>query len=476
MANLPGASTWSLGRNPSNQAGHADDRVDHPAGDARDLVLRATEDRVDEVEVEEADEAPVQRPDDGEDEENFRGGVRALGCGVHERALVHHARRGWRRELAPDSTCEGWPIGDKVAGVWPIASIFSEPAASIRSACATARTCWRSRARSEAVGRARDADKGIDVDPERSTMLDGDSDGRIRVHGHPRGGRRGRRPRSRSRRSARQQGQVELAAIADDKVVAGAKRMLTDLGKSDAKTISVDDASAITKAFAETVLNGDGIVIPASTEEADLRKVIEDAIACVGSVVDRSGKPGIDQALADQFFAEVDARAAWIARRGDATACSATRPRPRPARCARSARRSRTTSRGAGSPRSTRAALRALGGQEPTLVALGARTLRDRRQLAQLPLAKDRAGGPPAARRRSTPRGRRGSRVRRRGGRRRSSARATPDGGRTRRDRRASSRRIEAGSTRKPATKVDALDATGSRARRRRPAQAPRRS
>jgi hypothetical protein len=107
---------------------------------------------------------------------------------------------------------------------------------------------------------------------------------------------------------------VPLAAIKDAAVLAAAKRILSDLGKRDATSISAADTAAITKAFTDTVLNGDGIVIPASTEDAALRGVIEAAIAGVGSVADRSGKPGIDRALADKFFAEVDAYAAWHAR------------------------------------------------------------------------------------------------------------------------------------------------------------------
>jgi hypothetical protein len=107
---------------------------------------------------------------------------------------------------------------------------------------------------------------------------------------------------------------VPLAAFKDPAVLAAAKRMLADLGKRDEAAISVADTAAITKAFTETVLNGDGIVIPASTDDAALREVIETAIASVGSVADRSGKPGIDRALADKLFADVDAYAAWRAR------------------------------------------------------------------------------------------------------------------------------------------------------------------
>lgn len=107
---------------------------------------------------------------------------------------------------------------------------------------------------------------------------------------------------------------IELAQIKDEAVVAAAKRMLADLGRPDATAITVGDTVEITKVFESTVLNGDGIVIPASADDAELVRVIEDVIAKAGSVVDRSGKAGIDQAHADRFFAAVDERVAWIER------------------------------------------------------------------------------------------------------------------------------------------------------------------
>ncbi len=107
---------------------------------------------------------------------------------------------------------------------------------------------------------------------------------------------------------------VALTSIKDATVVAAARRMLADLGKKDQSTISVADTAAITTAFTAPVLNGEGIVIPASTESAELRRAIDSAIACEGGVADRSGKPGIDQARADKFFADIDAHAAWLAK------------------------------------------------------------------------------------------------------------------------------------------------------------------
>ena len=46
--------------------------------------------------------------------------------------------------------------------------------------------------------------------------------------------------------------------------------------------------------------------------------MIEDVIACVGSVPDRSGAEGIDQDLLDGFFAEATAYSEWWRRPADA--------------------------------------------------------------------------------------------------------------------------------------------------------------
>lgn len=160
---------------------------------------------------------------------------------------------------------------------------------------------------------------GVDIDPETLALIDKDSDGRIRVQDILATVEWIKSTFKNPDDLIKSADEIKLAAIADPKVLAAAKHMLKDLGKPEAVTLSVADANAITKAFSETLLNGDGIVIPASTDDVELRKVIEDAIATVGSVQDRSGKPGIDKALADAFFAAIDVRVAWHRRGADPT-------------------------------------------------------------------------------------------------------------------------------------------------------------
>ena len=230
---------------------------------------------------------------------------------------------------------------------------------------------------------------GVAIEPETLALLDADGDGRIRVHDILETIEWAKRTFKKPGELLESKSEIELAMIADPKIVVGAKRILADLGKHDATSISVDDAAASTKAFAETLLNGDGVVIPASAKDGEVRHAIEDAIACVGSVADRTGKPGIDQALANAFFAEVDMRWAWLSKAKDATALLGARSATATAafvevspkiedfftRCKLAAFDSRGST--------------ALAGQEATLVALGERTLSERDEaLARLPLAK----------------------------------------------------------------------------------------
>ena len=115
---------------------------------------------------------------------------------------------------------------------------------------------------------------------------------------------------------------VALADIADAALLASAKQILANLGKKDATAISLEDASDANKIFANTTFNGDGVIIAESTSDAAVKAVIADIVACFGSVNDRSGKPGIDQAKADAFFAECAAFDAWSAK-GDASVLTA---------------------------------------------------------------------------------------------------------------------------------------------------------
>ena len=229
---------------------------------------------------------------------------------------------------------------------------------------------------------------GIDIDKATLDLLDVSNDGRIRVQDVLVAVEDIKRVFKNPSEVLTSADQVALDAIADKAVLAAAKRMLADLGKKTADAITIDDAIAVTKAFADTVLNGDGIIIPESADAGPVRTAIEDAIKCVGSVTDRSGKPGIDKALTEQFFADVDKQAEWLATGktartfGDATEAAADALRAVRDKLDDYFTRCRLASF---DPR----AQAVLAGQESELVALASKTLSASDEaIAKLPLAK----------------------------------------------------------------------------------------
>jgi hypothetical protein len=235
--------------------------------------------------------------------------------------------------------------------------------------------------------------KGVDIEPRTLDLLDHDKDGRVRVadvldavswigatwksaDDVLKGG-----------------DSVALSAIKAPEVLAAAKRILADLGKPDATTIALDEVTAVVKAFADTRFNGDGVIIPATAgDDAEIVRTIEEVLAGMGGVDDRSGKPGIDLPRTLGFFADVDKLAAWIEAGSDhralgettaaaAAALAAVKPKIDDyfARCQLVAFDARAAA--------------GLNGQEADFVALGGKTLSVASEdVARLPLAKIEAG------------------------------------------------------------------------------------
>ena len=109
---------------------------------------------------------------------------------------------------------------------------------------------------------------------------------------------------------------LPLSAINDatpegKQLLSSARQILANLGKKDAPAITIEDTTDTTKIFAQTVFNGDGIIPADSADDDTVKTVISDMIVCLGADTDRSGKPGVSQARADQFFIEARAFSDW---------------------------------------------------------------------------------------------------------------------------------------------------------------------
>ncbi len=160
---------------------------------------------------------------------------------------------------------------------------------------------------------------GLEFDPRTLEFVDGDKDGRIRapdiissgswtvgllknpddlIAGNP---------------------ELPLAAIREDApegkaLVDAARALLQSMGKSQATSITVEDATHAAKAFEQSLFNGDGVVPPESAPDDALRACLQDALASVGGEKDLSGKTGITAKVVETFFAELQAYAAWLER------------------------------------------------------------------------------------------------------------------------------------------------------------------
>ncbi len=116
---------------------------------------------------------------------------------------------------------------------------------------------------------------------------------------------------------------LRLAAISTStpegqSMLASAKRILANLGKASADAISLADVGDTAKIFAGTRFNGDGIVPADAADDPATRQIISEIIAAFGAEPDRSGKPGVNQAKVDAFFAAAAAYLDWT-RRADAS-------------------------------------------------------------------------------------------------------------------------------------------------------------
>ncbi len=161
--------------------------------------------------------------------------------------------------------------------------------------------------------------RGVDVDPKTLELIDTEKNGRIRVG----------ELLSTVKWTLQQIKQpdallkgapdlpLELINETSDSgavLLAAAKRILANLGKPEAACITLADIADTKKIFLQTQFNGDGIVPAHAAAEAETQKVLEDIIACFPGTEDRSGKPGVNQANLEAFFAQAKALSDWAAK------------------------------------------------------------------------------------------------------------------------------------------------------------------
>jgi hypothetical protein len=158
---------------------------------------------------------------------------------------------------------------------------------------------------------------GLEFDPKTLALIDTDHDGRIRAPELIAAVKWAGAMLKNADDLVKGGEPLPLSAINDStpegkQLLASAKQILVNLGLKDASAISLEHTSDANKIFVNTTFNGDGVIIPESATDDATKAMINDIAACFGTLPDRSGKMGIDQANADAFFAECAAFDAWM--------------------------------------------------------------------------------------------------------------------------------------------------------------------
>jgi len=92
-----------------------------------------------------------------------------------------------------------------------------------------------------------------------------------------------------------------------------AKTVLKSLGKADAKSLSVVDATKAGAAFDKDPFNGDGILVDAAIEDAALKQTFKELLECTTTPDDdKSGEKGASEATVQAFFKEIAAYSSWL--------------------------------------------------------------------------------------------------------------------------------------------------------------------
>lgn len=99
------------------------------------------------------------------------------------------------------------------------------------------------------------------------------------------------------------------------KLLASAKQILKNL-KIEKESIALEDTADNVKIFAETKLNGDGIITPATPDDEALAALVTCISEVIGKAADRSGADGITADHIEAFYTALNDYAEWRAAGG----------------------------------------------------------------------------------------------------------------------------------------------------------------
>lgn len=158
--------------------------------------------------------------------------------------------------------------------------------------------------------------RGIEFDDRTLDMIDADGDGHVRANEVLAAIQWANGLLKDSDLLVKNLDYLELDSINDEsiegrQVLASARHILKSLGKAEDNEISLQDLTNVEKFLANFQFNGDGVICASQISVPMLRATVEDIGKTIGTATDISGESGIDQAISDKFFSDVDEYLDW---------------------------------------------------------------------------------------------------------------------------------------------------------------------
>ncbi len=156
---------------------------------------------------------------------------------------------------------------------------------------------------------------GLEIDPKSMAYTDCDGDGRLRVNEIIATSKWLCEALTDPGLLCKSPTAFPIAAINQEtelgkKLYSSAKQIITNLGKETEELTKAETADNIA-IFAKTRFNGDGIIIPASSDNTDEQTAIAAAVSITGGSLDRSGEMGVSAEQIEAFYASLAAYKAW---------------------------------------------------------------------------------------------------------------------------------------------------------------------
>lgn len=156
---------------------------------------------------------------------------------------------------------------------------------------------------------------GLEIDEKTLGILDTDNDGKIKVNEVIAASQWLTNVLKDPNLLIKQESVLKLSDINQEnedgkKLYDSAIQILKNLGL-EKDSISIADTSDRLAIFAKTRFNGDGIITENSTDDEGLKATIKSCIETIGSVIDRSGDPGINSDQIEEFYTNCADFSAW---------------------------------------------------------------------------------------------------------------------------------------------------------------------